>query len=304
MPVPPHRPGPPAAGYDFARHAVSEARARKFLVGRDTHPRDVVVRVGDVAIGGPEPVFIAGPCAVDDRKVFLKTVAALAKAGVRLVRANLFKFRTFPESFQGLGEKGLDILKEARERYGVALCSEAIDLAHVEALVDAVDVFQVGARSMMNTALLRALGTTDRAVLLKRHFAATLGEWLAAAEYIAAGGNGRIVLCERGLRTFDPWTRFSLDVPGIALSRKTSPLPVIADISHGLGRKDVAFPVARAALAAGAAGIMVEVHATPSRARSDADQQMTPAEFAALVRGLRRLRTHHRGTPISLVIRS
>ena len=284
----PKRKPPAEPGYDFARHAVSEAEVRRFRVGRETHPRDVVVRVGDVVIGGPEPVLIAGPCSVDDGKAFLATVAAVARLGVKLVRAHLFKFRTFPESFQGLGAAGLDLLREARERHGVLFVSEVIDPTHVEVLHDAVDVLQVGSRSMMNTALLRAVSRADRPVLLKRLFAATLGEFLAAAEYVARGGNERIVLCERGIRTFDPWTRFSLDVPGIALLRRVSPLPVVADVSHGLGRTDIALPVARAALAAGAAGIMVEVHAHPARARSDAFQQMTPRAFAAFAAGLRR----------------
>ena len=278
---------PATPGYDFARHAVSEAQARGFRVGRGTHPRDVVVRVGDVAIGGKEPVLIAGPCSVDDPKAFLATVAALVKLGVKLVRAHLYKFRTLPGSFQGLGPAGLDLLREARERHGVLLISEVIDPTHVEILHDAVDVLQVGARSMMNTALLRAVAKADRPVLLKRMFAATLGEFLAAAEYVAQGGNDRIILCERGIRTFDPWTRFTLDVPGIAVLRRVSPLPVVADVSHGLGRTDVALPVARAALAAGAAGIMVEVHAAPARAMSDGDQQMTPRQFAAFAAGLR-----------------
>jgi 3-deoxy-7-phosphoheptulonate synthase len=272
--------------FDFRDYAVSEAQAMRFRIGRGSHPKDVVVRVGDLAIGGGKPVLIAGPCSVDAEKPFLKTVEALAKTGVGLVRANLFKFRTLPSSFQGLGERGIDLLAAAKEKFGVRLVSEVMDAEQAKALAPVVDVFQVGARSMMNTSLLKTLSRERKPVLLKRLFAATLGEFLAAAEYIAEGGNLDIILCERGIRSFDPWVRFTLDVPGIALLRKVSCLPVIADVSHSLGRTDVAAPLARAAIAAGAAGIMVEVHASPGRARSDAKQQMSPAAFVKFLRDL------------------
>lgn len=272
--------------FDLKDYTVSEEQALRFRVGRASHPKDVVVSVDALKIGGPKPVFIAGPCAVDDERCFLNTVEALAKAGVGLVRANLFKYRTFPASFQGLGEKGISLIAKAKEIFGVSVVGEVMDADQIRALDGVVDVFQVGARSMMNTSLLKALAKAGKPVLLKRMFSATLGEFLAAAEYIAQGGNLDIILCERGIRTFEPWFRFSLDIPGIALLRKTTALPVIADVSHSLGRTDVALPLARAAIAAGAAGIMVEVHARPNQARSDAKQQMTPKEFIALMKAL------------------
>ena len=277
-------------GFDISEHIVSEKKAMSFSIGRGTHPKDVIIRLGDVRIGGKEPVYFAGPCAVDDRDLFLNTVKILVKQGIKLIRANLYKFRTYASSFQGLHEQGLDILREAKEKFGVYLVTEVLDSRQIEILEPVVDIYQVGSRSMDNTALLGALGQVNKPVLLKRMYAANVGEFLAAAEYIAQAGNSRVILCERGIRSFEPWTRFLLDVPGIALLRKVSPLPVIADISHSLGRIDLAIPVARAALAAGANGLMVEVHQNPKQAKSDAHQQMTPGEFAALVKGMRSVR--------------
>jgi len=265
-------------------HMVDESQAFEFSVGRGTHPRDISVGVSGITVGDGQGRIIAGPCAVEDRASFLDVVGRLSDLGVKLVRANLFKFRTFPSSFQGLGEDGLEILREAKERFGVFFVSEVMSAEHVELLDEVADVFQVGSRSMMNTSLLKRLGSSDKPVLLKRMFAATLGEFLAAAEYIARGGNMNIILCERGVRSIDPWLRFALDVPGIALLRKVSPLPLIVDLSHSLGRKDIAVPVAKAALAAGACGLMVEVHADPASAKSDADQQMSVEEFERLLR--------------------
>jgi len=272
--------------FDIRGYTVSEAQAWNFKVGRAANPKDVSFRLGDLVIGAGGPVFIAGPCAVEGEKSFLSTVEALVESGIKLIRANLFKFRTLTTSFQGMGEKGIDLLARAKEKFGVRLVTEVTEIGQIKLLAPVVDVFQVGSRSMMNTSLLKALGRLDHPVLFKRGFSATLGEYLAAAEYIAQGGNLKIILCERGIRTFEPWLRFTLDIPGIALLRKVSPLPVIADISHGLGRTDIALPMARAALAAGAAGLMVEVHSSPKRAKSDARQQMTPGEFVRLLKNL------------------
>jgi 3-deoxy-7-phosphoheptulonate synthase len=272
--------------FDMCAYMVSEEQAYKFQVGRGTHSKDRIINVNGLPIGGRKPVFIAGPCAVDDEKAFFKTVESLVKGGIRLVRANLFKFRTLPGNFQGLEEKGVRLLKKAAELFDVSFISEVMDLRQIDIMSPYVAVFQVGARSMMNTSLLKALGKAHRPVLLKRGFSSTLGEYLAAAEYIAQGGNDEIILCERGIRTFEPWMRFMLDVPGIALLKKVTPLPIIADVSHSLGRTDVAVPIAKAALAAGASGIMVEVHSTPRKAMSDSRQQMNPAEFFAFKKSL------------------
>ncbi len=262
---------------------VEEAQALEFAVGRGSQPQDLTVEVGEIAIGHGRATIIAGPCAVEDRASFSAIARELHSLGIGLIRANLFKFRTFPSSFQGLGREGIAILKDVKSELGIRLVSEVMSARHVELLADVVDMFQVGSRSMMNTSLLKELGGVGKPVLLKRMFAATLGEFLAAAEYIATAGNMNIVLCERGVRSFDPWMRFALDVPGIALLRKLSPLPVIVDLSHSLGRKDIAAPVAKAALAAGACGLMVEVHPDPASAKSDAEQQMSVEEFKELL---------------------
>jgi len=271
---------------DIKWHLLNESQVYAFQVGRGTHPRDLSVKAGKIFIGGKKKQLIAGPCAVEDAKTFFKVVGKLRDLGFHLIRANLFKFRTLPTNFQGLGRDGLEILAEAKKRFGVSLVSEVMSEEHIELLSEVADVYQVGARSMMNTALLKRLGKSGKPVLLKRMFAATVGEFLAAAEYIAREGNRNIILCERGVRSFDPWMRFALDVPGIALLRKLSPLPVIADLSHSLGRTDICAPVAQAAMSAGACGVMVEVHNDPGKAASDAAQQMNPAQFRRFVKNI------------------
>ena len=273
----------PTAAYDPTSHMVSEQDALRFSVGRKSHPADTIVRMGNLRIGGKKPFIIAGPCAVDDTASFVRTVKFLADQGVTLIRANLFKFRTLPTSFQGLGEDGLSFLANTKKRFNVKFVIEVMDQNQVEVLAPVADVYQVGARSMASTSLLKKLAKIDRPVLLKRNCASTLGEFLAAAEYLVSGGNERVILCERGVRSFDNWMRFSLDIPGIALLRQVCHLPVIADISHSLGRVDLAGPVAAAALAAGANGLMMEVHASPNRALSDASQQLTPRQFSSLL---------------------
>lgn len=265
------------------QHFVTEDQALNFKLGRKNHPKDLRVKISGVTIGGKSPVTIAGPCAVESKRTFLSITKALSAQGTNLIRANIYKFRTLPSSFQGLGSKGRDILLEAKERYGISLVCEVLDQAQVESLMDVADVFQVGARSMMNSELLKTLGKAKKPVLLKRFFSATLGEFLAAAEYIATSGNKRIILCERGIRTFEPWMRFTPDIGGIAMLRSISCLPVIFDLSHSLGRTDVVLPVAKAALAVGANGIMTEVHARPEKAKSDKGQQLDISQYRQLV---------------------
>ncbi len=268
-----------------SRHLLEE-ESPPLLVRRRPGVPDTVIRVGGVAIGGKEPVVIAGPCAVEGREQIAEVAAGLSRLGVRLLRGSAFKPRTSPYNFQGLGEEGLVWLAEAARRHGMAVVTEVIDPRDVEMVGRYADILQVGSRNMHNFALLRAVGAAGRPVLLKRGFMATVEELLYAAEYVLAGGNGQVVLCERGIRTFERWTRNTLDISAVALLKQESPLPVIVDISHAAGRKDIALPLARAALAAGADGLMVEVHPWPSLARSDAAQQLDLEEFARLLESL------------------
>jgi 3-deoxy-7-phosphoheptulonate synthase / chorismate mutase len=272
--------------YDPRDHEITEDQAWNFSVGRGSKKADTVVRVGNVRVGGKSPTVIAGPCSVDSAKAYERIVSGLVKQGVGLVRANLFKFRTLPTSFQGLEGDGIALLAKVKAKYGVKLVTEVQDSAQMELVEPVADVLQVGARSMFNTSLLKALSESGKPVLLKRMFSATLGEFLAAAEYLTKGGNDRIILCERGIRTFEPWMRFSLDVAGISLLRKLSHLPVIADVSHALGRTDIALPVAAASLAAGANGVMVETHCSPADALSDRGQHLTTREFTKFAKTL------------------
>ncbi|MBI4956043.1 MAG: bifunctional 3-deoxy-7-phosphoheptulonate synthase/chorismate mutase [Myxococcales bacterium] len=224
-------------------------------------------------IGGA-PIVIAGPCAVESAEQIDATAAFLAARGVRFLRGGAYKPRTSPYDFQGLGEPGLALLSAAARAHGLASVTEVLDPRDVERACEHADVLQVGARNMQNFALLREVGRARRPVVLKRGMAATLDEWLLAAEHVLALGNEELILCERGIRTFEPRTRATLDVSAIALLRQDVPFPIVADVSHPAGRRDILVPLARAALAAGAQGLMVEVHPDPVRARSDAQQQL------------------------------
>jgi len=245
------------------------------------------IDVGGVAIGNGTPVLFVGPCSVESA-VQMDTIAAfIARLPVaKILRAGAFKPRTNPYSFQGLREEGLRLLRNAGDRHGLPVVTEVLDTAGLEAVADSADMLQIGARNMYNTELLKAVGRLDKPVLLKRGFMATLDELLLAAEYIAAEGNTRIVLCERGIRTFETRTRNTLDIAAIPLLKLETALPVIVDLSHALGRRDVILPCARAALAAGADGLMIEAHPDPDHALSDGFQQVGLAELAALVKGL------------------
>lgn len=244
-----------------------------------------------IAVSGPDKTIqigegyctiIAGPCAVETRADYLALALQLKEMGVHMLRGGLFKPRTSPYSFKGLGREGLAIMAEARTLTGLPLVSEIMDVRDLEEMLEQVDVLQVGSRSMQNFVLLEELGKVNKPVLLKRGLSATIEEWLLAAEYIVAGGNPNVILCERGIRTFEPYTRNTIDISGVALVKLLSHLPVIVDPSHGTGRWDIVIPVAKAAIAAGADGIMVEVHRHPEQAWSDGGQSLTPYNMQIL----------------------
>ena len=253
------------------------------LFSVQTKPERTLVNVGSVVIGGAAPIVIAGPCAVESREQLLQTAHAVKEAGASLLRGGAFKPRTSPYSFQGLGYEALQLLDEARTQTRLPLVTEVMDTIEVERVADIVDMLQIGARNMQNYALLQRVARTQKPVLLKRGISATIREWLLAAEYILSGGNPNVVLCERGIRTFETEMRNTLDLVAVARVKELSHLPVIVDPSHGTGRKSLVAPAARAALAVGADGIMVEVHPCPEQALSDGDQSLTPEELRLLM---------------------
>ncbi len=242
------------------------------------------VTVRGHTIGGAAPVYIAGPCAIESEEQLEEAARGLAALGVRFFRAGAFKPRTSPRAFQGLGEAGLRMLQAAARRHGLVTVTEATSASHAELVAAYADVIQIGARNMYNYDLLRVVGRFQKPVLLKRAFSATLDEWLRAAEYIALGGSEQVVLCERGIRTFTRETRATLDLSVVPLARAASRVPVLVDVSHSAGRRDLLLPLARAAFAVGAHGVMIEVHPDPDVALSDAEQQITLADFASLQR--------------------
>jgi 3-deoxy-7-phosphoheptulonate synthase len=256
------------------------------LVSRQTRPSRSVVYVGDVVIGGDKAVVIAGPCSVESREQILATAHAVKRVGASMLRGGAYKPRTSPYEFQGLGEEALKLLAEAREQTGLPVVTEVMSTEDVDLICQYADMLQVGARNMQNFALLRRLATTSKPVLLKRGPSATVKEWLLAAEYLLSGGNPNVVLCERGIKTFETETRNTLDLAAIALARELSHLPVIADPSHGTGKPSLIPPMSRAALACGADGIIVEVHPCPERAWSDGPQSLTIEAFQRLMESL------------------
>jgi len=243
--------------------------------------------VGDVRIGGDEVVVMAGPCSAETEEQVNATAAAVKRAGAKILRGGAFKPRSSPYSFQGLGEDGLKLLRAAANEHDLKLVSEVMDVSQIALIDQYCDIFQVGARNMQNYTLLKELGRARKPVLLKRGIAATIEEWLLSAEYILAGGNGGVILCERGIRTFENYTRNTLDISAIPVVKKLSHLPIVADPSHGTGRRDKVAPMARAAVAAGADGLIIEVHCDPDRALSDGAQSMYPAQFDRLMAELR-----------------
>lgn len=254
------------------------------LASRQFKPQGTIVDVGrGVKIGGEEVIVAAGPCSVESREQIHAVAEAVSKAGAKILRAGAFKPRTSPYAFQGLGEKGLQLIREAADKFNLVVVSEVMDASQIAMMSGYVDVFQVGARNMQNYFLLRSLGESQKPVLLKRGMSATIEELLLSSEYILAGGNYNVILCERGIRTFETYLRNTLDLAAIPVIKKLSHLPIVADPSHGTGRRDKVAPMARAAVAAGADGLLIEVHNDPDRALSDGAQSLTPAEFAQLM---------------------
>ncbi len=256
------------------------------LASRQFKSNDTIIKVGEVEIGGREVVVIAGPCSIEDSKQIDKIARLVAASGARILRGGAFKPRTSPYSFQGLGENGLKIMREAADKYNLAICSEIMDASQIGLMLNYVDILQVGARNMQNYTLLRSLSKLNKPVLLKRGLSATIEELLMSAEYILAGGNQEVILCERGIRTFETYTRNTMDICAIPVVQKLSHLPIIADPSHGTGIRDKVLPMARAAIAAGADGLIVEVHHDPNKAVSDGAQSLYPEQFDKLMKEL------------------
>jgi 3-deoxy-7-phosphoheptulonate synthase len=260
------------------------------LITLDLRPEKTVVRVGNATIGGNELAIIAGPCAIESHDQAFAVAEAVQKSGARFFRGGVWKPRTSPYAFQGLGEKGWEIITEIRKEFRLNIVTEALEEPHVDLIEQYGDVIQIGARNMQNFALLRRAGRSRLPVLLKRGMAATLEEWLLAAEYIMAEGNYNVVLCERGVRTFTQHTRNTLDLASVPAIRRISHLPVIVDPSHGTGSAYMVTPLARAGVAVGADGLMVEVHNRPELALSDGAQALTPSEYDQLIREVRAIR--------------
>ncbi|PSR24857.1 MAG: 3-deoxy-7-phosphoheptulonate synthase [Sulfobacillus benefaciens] len=266
--------------------APSERRPYK-LVSREFHPDDSIIRVGSVEFGGPRVVVIAGPCAVESQTQLLQVASSVHEVGGLVLRGGAYKPRTSPYSFQGLGMEGLRILHQARQQLGLMVVTEAVDQESLQLVAEWADMVQIGARNMQNFSLLKAVGSTKKPVLLKRGVAATIDEWLMAAEYIAAHGNPHIVLCERGIRTYEGKTRNTLDLSAIPVVKQLSHLPIIVDPSHATGHWSWVAPMARAGIAAGADGLIVEVHPNPQEALSDGPQSLTLPHFRELIESLK-----------------
>ena len=258
------------------------------LAARSVRPEGTIIDLGKgVTIGGKEVVVAAGPCAVESAEQIADIAAKVAQAGAKLLRGGAFKPRSSPYSFQGMGEEGLKLMRDAADKNNMLVVSEVMDPSQIALMLPYVDVLQVGARNMQNYHLLRGLGEVDKPVLLKRGMSATIEELLLSAEYIMSGGNYKVILCERGIRTFDTYLRNTLDIAAIPVLHSLSHLPVVADPSHGTGRRDKVAPMARAAVAAGADGLIIEVHPDPERALSDGVQSLYPDQFAQLMKEIR-----------------
>ena len=258
------------------------------LVGRSWRPEGTVVKLNKgVSIGGKDVVIMAGPCSVESREQLFAVAEQVAKSGAKVLRGGAFKPRSSPYSFQGMGEDGLKLLREAGDKFGLLVISEVMELSQIPLMEPYIDIYQVGARNMQNFNLLRELGKVRKAVMLKRGISATFEEWLSSAEYIMSGGNYDVIMCERGIRTFETYTRNTMDISAIPIIHKLSHLPICADPSHGTGRRDKVAPMACAAVAAGADAIIVEVHHCPEKALSDGAQSLYPKQFEELMKQLR-----------------
>ena len=259
------------------------------LASREMHPDDTTINIGNTAIGPGNFTLICGPCSVENEEMILRTAEELTKRGINIMRAGAFKPRSSPYSFQGLGEEGLRLLEKARDATGIKIVTEVMDNANVDVAEDMADVLQIGTRNMQNFSLLRRCGQTRKPVLLKRGMSATMDEWLMAAEYIMAGGNYEVILCERGVRTFADHTRNTLDLSVVPPVKQLSHLPILVDPSHGTGRRDYVPPMALAGMAAGAHGLLMEVHPAPEEALSDGAQSLCFQQLDDLLEKIRKL---------------
>ena len=257
------------------------------LSSRSFRREKTIVKVRGIAIGGSDVVVMAGPCTIENERQVFETARRVARAGARVLRGGAYKPRTSPYAFQGMGIEGLKLLRAAADESNMATISEVMEISQIEAMLEYVDILQVGARNMQNYNLLSALGQIRKPVLLKRGMSATIQEWLLASEYILSGGNYDVILCERGIRTFETYTRNTLDISAIPVINKLSHLPIIADPSHAVGRRDKVMPLARAIIAAGADGVLIEVHHEPEKAVCDGPQSLYPDQFARLMDELR-----------------
>jgi len=254
------------------------------LVSRSGNPVNTEIKVRGCIIGGEQLAIVAGPCAVENEEILKETAFKVRASGANMLRAGAYKPRTSPYSFQGLGEDGLKILARVGEDMNMPVITEVMDAEDIGIVSEYADILQVGARNMHNFSLLKKLGKINKPIVLKRGMSATIEEWLLAAEYILAGGNNQLILCERGIRSSEPWTRNTLDLAAVAMVKEMSHLPVLVDPSHATGVRSLVTPMARAAIASGADGIMVEVHPHPEKALSDGDQSLTPRGFSQLMR--------------------
>lgn len=261
------------------------------LASRGFHPDDTVIQIGQMEIGGPEVVIIAGPCAIESEDQIMKVAESVAKSGAKILRGGAYKPRSSPFSFQGLGESGLEMIRKAADRFGLYVVTEVMTLEQIALVGQFADILQVGARNMQNFPLLVALGHVDKPVLLKRGQSATIEEWLMSADYILNEGNNNVILCERGIRTFETATRNTLDLSAVPVLKHLSHLPIIVDPSHGVGHRKYVSAMARASVAAGADGVMLEVHPSPDKALSDGPQSLTFDQFALLMNRCRIIAT-------------
>jgi 3-deoxy-7-phosphoheptulonate synthase len=268
-------------------HEVVRVSAPYKLASRAFKPEGTRITIKDVVFGGDRVIMMAGPCTVENREQVEATAAAVSRQGVRVLRGGAFKPRTSPYSFQGLGEQGLKLLRDAADRWGMLTVSEIMESSQIPMFIRYVDILQVGARNMQNFNLLKDLSKINKPILLKRGPAATIEETLLSAEYIMSGGNHEVIICERGIRTFETYTRNTLDISAIPVIKKLSHLPVVADPSHATGRRDKVPPMARAAVAAGADGLLIEVHNEPDKALCDGAQSLLPEQFERLMAQLR-----------------
>lgn len=254
------------------------------LIGKKNHEENKIINIGNLKIGNGKAIVIAGPCSIESEQQIHAAANIVKKLGGHILRGGAFKPRTSPYSFQGLGEEGLRLLKEAGKQYGLPVVSEVMDTRDVEMVSKYVDILQIGSRNMQNFSLLKEVGRTEKPILLKRGMTATIEDWLMAAEYIAYEGNEDIILCERGVRTFETYTRNTLDLAAVPIIKSLSKLPIIVDPSHGTGRKELILPMTKASLAAGADGVMIEIHPNPCEALSDGEQSLNFEEFHILMK--------------------